>query len=104
MLHGNLEHLLGVAAAIGVRGLLNASSNAHTVGVASRVGNASRSPDAPGTINAVGAGNQIVSSELEVAILLGPALALGVLGSGLSTSGVSNLALACIIEISYLPT
>ena len=99
-----LENLRGVAAAIGVRGLHDASGNAHTVGVASRVGNAGRSPDAPGTVNAVGAGNQIVSSELEVAILLGPALALGVLGSGLSASGVSNQTLACSIKISYLPT
>lgn len=99
-----LEHLLGVAAAIGGGSLLDTSGNTHTVGVASRVGNASGSPDAPGTINAVRAGNQIVSGELEVAILLGPALALGVLGSGLGTSGVSNLALACIIKISYLPT
>lgn len=97
-------HLLGVAAAIGVRGLHDTSGNAHTVGVASRVGNASRSPDAPGTVNAVGAGNQIVSCELEVAILLGPAFALGVLGGGLSTSGVSNLALACISKSVYLPT
>ena len=103
MMLPTLEHLLGVAAAIGVRGLLDTSGNAHTVGVASRVGNASRSPDAPGTVNAVRAGNQIVSSELKVAILLGPALALGVLGSGLGTRGVSNLALACIIKISYVP-
>ena len=96
-------HLRGVAAAIRVRGLHDTSGNSHTVGVASRVGNASRSPNAPGTVDAVGAGNQVVSCELEVAILQGPALALGVRGAGLSTSGVSNLALA-YMKVNCLPT
>lgn len=91
----NLEwfSLLGIVATVGVGSLLNTSSNSNTVLVASRVRNTSGGPDRPGTVNAVGAGNQIVASELKVTILDSPSLTLGVLGSGLSTSGVSNLSL-----------
>ena len=85
--------LRGVLAAVGVGCLHNTSGNANTVLVASGVINTSRGPDAPGTINAVGASDQVLARELQVAILHCPSLALGVLGSGLSTSGVSDIAL-----------
>lgn len=91
----SLLDLLGVQAAIGVGSLLNAGSNANTVLVASRVRNSSGCPDRPSSIDAVGAGNQIVASELQVLVLDGPSLALGVLRGRLGTSGISNLSLAC---------
>jgi hypothetical protein len=87
-------HLLGVNAAIGVGGLLNARSDADAVLVAARVRDSGRGPDRPGAVNAVGAGNQIIASELQVAVLESPSLTLGVLGGRLSASGVSDLSLA----------
>lgn len=71
------------------------SSNANAILVATRVSDTRGGPDAVAV--GTGAGDEAGSVELEVAILDGPALALGVLGSGLDTDGVANLALACDI-------
>jgi len=87
--------LLGVQAAVGVGNLLNPGSNANAVFVASRVRNSSGGPDRPSPVDAVGAGNQIVASELQVSIFDCPSLALGVLRSRLGTSSISDLSLAC---------
>ena len=90
-------NLLGVLATVRVASLLNPSSNTSAVLVSSRVRNISRSPDAPGTVDAVGAGDQVTAAELEVVLVVdGPAGALRVLGSGLGTGGVADLSLACI--------
>lgn len=94
--------LLGVDATVRVGSRLESSGNANAVRVPSRVGHASICPDRPSAVNAVGAGNQVVAGELEVSILGCPALTLGVLGSGLSTSGVSDLTLACSVMISRI--
>lgn len=87
--------LLGVEAAVGVLGVLDASGDANTVLVTTGVRNASVGPNRPGAVDAVGASEEIVASELKVSVLHGPALALGVLGGGLSTSSVSDDSLAC---------
>lgn len=89
-----MRHLLGVTAAVGVGGGDDTSRDADTVFVATGVLNTGGGPDAPGTVDAIGAGNQAAAIKLEVAILDGPALTLPVAGSGLSTGGVPDLALA----------
>lgn len=87
--------LLGVTTSIGVGGLLDTGGDANTVLVASRVLNPSRGPDGPGSVNAVGASNQVLVGKLKVSLLDGPPLALGVLGCRLGARRVSDLALAC---------
>lgn len=94
-------NLLGVLASIRVLSLLNTSSNTSAVLVAGRVSNTSRSPDAPGTVDAVGAGDQVTAAELEVVLVVdGPAGALRVLGGGLGAGGVADFSLACMYSIS----
>ena len=86
--------LLSVKASIGVGSLLDMSSNANTATVATRIGDTSRCPNRPRIVNAVWASNEVTAIKLKVAVLNSPAVPLGVLGSGLSTSGVSDLALS----------
>jgi hypothetical protein len=95
------SHLLGVKTAVRVGNILNTSSDADAVLVAGGVGNAGISPDAPGTVDAVGAGDQVLAAELEVVLVVdGPTLALGVLRGGLSAGGVADLTLACRVPVS----
>ena len=93
-----------VRANVGVLADLDTGSNTLTALVVAGLRNTSISPDAPGTLDAVGAGNQVLSTELQVVVRVdGPALAFTVLGGGLSAGGVSDHALACSksINISY---
>lgn len=90
------NHLLRVLASIRVLRLLHPRSNSNTLLVTSRVGNTRIGPDAPGTVDAVGAGNQITTAELQVVLRVdSPAVVLGVLGGGLGAGGIANLSLAC---------
>ena len=86
--------LLSVDTAVGLGGDFNPGGNANAVRVASGIVNTGRCPDRPGAVNAVGASKQIIAGELEVSVLDVPPLTLGVLGSTLGTSGISNLSLA----------
>lgn len=97
-------NLLSILASIRVLSLLNTSSNTSAVLVSSRVSNTSRSPDAPGAVDAVGTGDQITATELEVVLVVdGPAGALRVLGCGLGAGGVADFSLACMyISIRWL--
>lgn len=95
------SHLLGVNTAVGVRGLLDTSSDADAVLVAAGIGNTRIGPDAPGTVDAVGAGDQVLAGELEVVLVVDcPAGALGVARCGLSAGGVADLTLACRVPVS----
>lgn len=90
----NDPSLLSIKTAIGVTVLHHTRGNANTVLIAGRILHTSGRPDTPSTINAVRTSNQIITGELEMAQRVdGPAGALGVLRSGLSTGGVSDYAL-----------
>ena len=85
--------LLGVDATVGVGGLLNPSSNSDTALVATRVLNIGVSPDTPSAIDAVGAGNQILSIVLKVVVAVDSPTATGS-GGRLGTGRVLDHALA----------
>lgn len=95
-----MEYSESVNVAIRVRDHLNPSSNSNAVLIKPRVGNASIHPDAVSPMDAIRAGIEVISGELEVVFAINsPTGAFSIAGRWLSACGVADLALALVHSI-----
>lgn len=99
-------HLLGVQASVGVEALDSAGRESQASLVTGGLVNTSVDPDAPRVVDAVGAGEEAGTVEVQVAgVVETPAGELSVAGRRLSSSDVAELALACdawLAEVQFI--